>query len=134
VIEATTPRWTFGGGIHDAAHEALAALHYEEDDQMEHSQYWHFPSGACEGVDAEVVVARGRDHVGYLPDQVKLNYALNQDLDEAMKEIRQVGNHVEEVSQRITKLEALCKQHEEAAQRLMRRRPLWREWFNPTMS
>jgi hypothetical protein len=36
--------------------------------------------------------------VGYLLDQVKLIHALNQDLGEAMKEIRQVGDHGEEAS------------------------------------
>jgi hypothetical protein len=44
VIEVVTLRWTFEGGIRDAAREALVALRHDEDDQMEHSQYWHFPS------------------------------------------------------------------------------------------
>jgi hypothetical protein len=39
VIEAAAPRWTFEGGIRDAACEALATLHHVDDDQMEHSQY-----------------------------------------------------------------------------------------------
>jgi hypothetical protein len=39
VIEAAAPRWTFEGGIRDAAREALATLHHVDDDQMEHSQY-----------------------------------------------------------------------------------------------
>jgi hypothetical protein len=39
VIEAAAPRWTFEGGIRDAAHQALVVLHHEEDDQMDHSQY-----------------------------------------------------------------------------------------------
>jgi hypothetical protein len=77
----------FEGGIRDAACEALAALHHEEDDQMEHSQYQHFMCWACEGVNAEVVPVGGRDHVGCLLDQVKLTHALNYDLAEIMKEI-----------------------------------------------
>jgi hypothetical protein len=44
VIEATAPRWTFEGGTCDIAREALAVLHHEEDDKMEHSQYRHFLS------------------------------------------------------------------------------------------
>jgi hypothetical protein len=76
VIEATAPRWTFEGGIRDAARQALVVLRHEEDDQLEHSQYRHFSSRAREGDDAEVVPARGRDHVGCLPDQVKLTSAL----------------------------------------------------------
>ena len=118
VIEAAAPRWTFEGGIRDAARQALAVLRHEEDDQMEHSQYRHFPSRAREGDDAEVVPARGRDHVGCLPDQVKLTSALTKDLDEAVKEVRQLGDYGEEASRRITELEALCKQHEEAAKKL----------------
>jgi hypothetical protein len=47
VIEDAALRWTFEGGIRDAAHQALAVLHHEEDDQMEHSQYRHFLSRAC---------------------------------------------------------------------------------------
>jgi hypothetical protein len=39
VIEAAAPRWTFEGGIRDAAQETLAALCHNEDDQMEYSQY-----------------------------------------------------------------------------------------------
>jgi hypothetical protein len=54
---------------------------------MEHSQYRHFLSQACEGVDAVVVPAEGHDHVGCLPDQVKLARALNEELDQAMKDI-----------------------------------------------
>jgi hypothetical protein len=37
VIETSTPRWTFEGGMQDAAHEALAVLCHKEEDQMEHS-------------------------------------------------------------------------------------------------
>jgi hypothetical protein len=87
VIEAAAPRWTFEGGIRNAARQALAVLRHEEDDQMEHSQYRHFPSQAREGDDAEVVPAGGHDHVGCLPDQVKLTSALTKDLNEAVKEV-----------------------------------------------
>jgi hypothetical protein len=54
VVEATTPRWTFEGGVREAAQEALALLRHEVKEQMEQSQYCHFPSRAREG--AEVVV------------------------------------------------------------------------------
>jgi hypothetical protein len=46
VVEATTPRWTFEGGMRDAAREALVLLRYEVEEQMEQSQYHHFPSHA----------------------------------------------------------------------------------------
>jgi hypothetical protein len=35
VVEATTPRWTFEGGMREAAREALALLRYEAEEQME---------------------------------------------------------------------------------------------------
>jgi hypothetical protein len=76
VIEAVTLRWTFEGGIHDIAREALAILHHEEDDQMLHSQYRHFPTRAHEGVDVVVIPTEGRDHIGCLADRVKLTHAL----------------------------------------------------------
>jgi hypothetical protein len=38
-----------------ATREALAILHYEEDDQMEHSLYSHFLSQAREGAEAMVL-------------------------------------------------------------------------------
>jgi hypothetical protein len=46
VVEATTPRWTFEGGMREAAREALALLRHEVTEQMEQSQYCHFPSHA----------------------------------------------------------------------------------------
>jgi hypothetical protein len=46
VIEATTPRWTFKGGMREAAREALALLRHEAEEQMEQSQYHHFSSHA----------------------------------------------------------------------------------------
>jgi hypothetical protein len=87
----------------------LAALRHKEDDQMEHSQYRHFPSRAREGVNAVVLPVKGRDHMGCQSDQVKLTCVLIRDLDEAMNEIYQLGDHGEEASRRITEMEALCK-------------------------
>jgi hypothetical protein len=37
VVEATTPRWTFEGGMREAAREALALLRHEAEQQMEQS-------------------------------------------------------------------------------------------------
>jgi hypothetical protein len=56
-----------------------------------------------------VLPAEGRDCVGCLSDQVKLTHALNKELNEAMKEICQLGDHGDEASRRITKLESPCK-------------------------
>jgi hypothetical protein len=44
VVEATTPRWTFEGGMREVVREALALLRHEAEEQMEQSQYRHFPS------------------------------------------------------------------------------------------
>jgi hypothetical protein len=52
VVKATTPRWTFEGGMREAAREALALLRHEAEEQMEQSQYRHFPSHAREGAEA----------------------------------------------------------------------------------
>jgi hypothetical protein len=49
---------------------------------------------------------------------VKLTRALVQDLDEAIKEVKLLGEHEEESSQKITELEALCKKLREDTQRL----------------
>jgi hypothetical protein len=46
VVEATTPRWTFEGGMREATREALVLLRHEAEQQMEQSQYRHFPSHA----------------------------------------------------------------------------------------
>jgi hypothetical protein len=56
--------------------------------------------------------------MGCFTDQVKLTRALVRDLDEAIKEVKLLGEHEEESSQKITKLEALCKKLREDAQRL----------------
>jgi hypothetical protein len=44
VVEDTTPRWTFEGGMREATREALVLLRHEAEEQMEQSQYHHFPS------------------------------------------------------------------------------------------
>jgi hypothetical protein len=62
---------------------------------MEHSQYCHFLSRAEEGAKAVVMPARDRDHIGCFTDQVKLTRALVRDLDEAIKEVKLLGEHEE---------------------------------------
>jgi hypothetical protein len=76
VVEATTPRWTFEGGMGEAAREALVLLQHEAEQQMEQSQYRHFPSHAQEGAEAVVMPAGDRDHIGCFADHVKLTRAL----------------------------------------------------------
>jgi hypothetical protein len=56
--------------------------------------------------------------MGCFTDQVKLTCALVRDLDEAVKEVKLLGEHEEESSQKITELEALCKMLREDTQRL----------------
>jgi hypothetical protein len=51
-------------------------------------------------------------------DQVKLTHALVQDLDEAVKEVKLLGEHEEESSQKTIELEALCKKLREDTHRL----------------
>jgi hypothetical protein len=84
VIEASTPRWKFEGGMREAAREALAILRHKASERMENSWYHHFPSRAEEG--AEVMVLPAGDHgcIGCFTNQVKLTRALVQDLDEAI--------------------------------------------------
>jgi phage gp45-like len=62
--------------MQDAAQEALSMLQHEEDDQMEHSQYHHFPSHDREGAEAMVLPTEGRNRIGCFADQVKLAHAL----------------------------------------------------------
>jgi hypothetical protein len=76
VVEATTPRWTFEGGMREAAREALALLQHEVEEQMEQSQYCHFLSHAREGAEALMMPAGDRDDTGCFTDQVKLTRAL----------------------------------------------------------
>jgi hypothetical protein len=84
---------------------------------MTHSQYRHFPSWA-EGVEAVILPAGGHNHMGCFTDQVKLTRALVRNLDEAVKEVKLLGEHEEELSQKITELEALCKKLRDDTQRL----------------
>jgi chromosome segregation ATPase len=66
-----------------------------------------------------VVMPMGdRDHIGCFANQVKLTQALVRDLDEATKEVNLLGEHEEESSQKITKLETLCKRLREDTQKL----------------
>jgi hypothetical protein len=65
-----------------------------------------------------VLPTRGHNHIGCFTDQVKLTRALVRDLDEAVKEVNLLGEHGEESSQKIMKLEALCKRLREDAQNL----------------
>jgi hypothetical protein len=94
--------------MREAAREALAVLCHEADEQMAHSQYRHFPNRAEEGAEVVILAAGGHDHMGCFTDQVKLTRALVQSLDEAIKEVKLLGEQEEESSQKITKLEALC--------------------------
>jgi hypothetical protein len=118
VVEAPTPRWTFEAGMREAAREALVVLRHEADEQMAHSQYHHFPSRAEEGAGAVILPARGHNHMGCFTDHVKLTRALVQNLDEAVKEVKLLGEHEEESGRKITELEALCKRLREDTQRL----------------
>jgi hypothetical protein len=92
--------------MREAAREALAVLRHEVDERMVQLQYRHFPRQAEEGVKVVVLPAEDHDHMGCFTDQVKLTRALVQDLDEAIKEVKLLGEHEEESSQKITKLEA----------------------------
>jgi hypothetical protein len=85
---------------------------------MEHSQYRHFLSHAQEGAEAVVMPVDDHDHIGCFANQVKLTRALVRDLDEAVKEVKLLGEHEEESSQRITELEALCKRLREDVEKL----------------
>jgi hypothetical protein len=49
-----------------------------------------------------VLLTGDRDHIGCFVEQVKLTHALIRDLDEAVKEIKLLGKHGEEASQKIT--------------------------------
>jgi hypothetical protein len=62
--------------------------------------------------------AEGHDHMGCFTNQVKLTRALVQNLDEAVKEVKLLGEHGEESGRKVTELEALCKRLREDTQRL----------------
>jgi hypothetical protein len=108
--------------MREATQEALALLRHEAEEQMEQSQYCHFPSRAREGAEAIVMPAGDRDHVRCFANQVKLTRALVRDLDEDIKEVNLLGEHEEESSQKIIELEAVCKRLREDAQRLREER------------
>jgi hypothetical protein len=55
--------------------------------------------------------------MGCFADQVKLTHALVRNLDEAIKEVKLLGEN-EESSWKITELEALCKKLRDDTQRL----------------
>jgi hypothetical protein len=122
MVEAITPRWTFWGGMREAAQEALALLRHEVEEQMEQLQYCHFPSCAREGAEAVVMPVGDRDHIGCFTDQVKLTRALVRDLNKAVKEVNLLGEDEEESSQKIIELEAICKRLRKDAQRLREER------------
>jgi hypothetical protein len=95
--------------MREAAQEALAVLRHEADEEMAHSHYRHFLSWDEEGLDAVMLPTGDHDRMGCFTDQVKLTHALVHDLDEAIKEVKLLGEHEEESSKKITELEALCK-------------------------
>jgi hypothetical protein len=101
VVEAPAPRWMFEVGMREVAREALAILRHEADEQMAHSQYRHFSSRA-KGAEAVILPAGGHDRMGCFTNQVKLTCALVRDLDEAVKEVKLLGEHEEESSQKMT--------------------------------
>jgi hypothetical protein len=45
-----------------------------------------------------ILLAGGHDRMGCFTDQVKLTHALVRDLDEAVKEVKLLGEHEEESS------------------------------------
>jgi hypothetical protein len=104
--------------MRDPAREALVVLRHEADEQMAHSQFHHFSSRAKKGAGAVILPTGGHDHMGCFTDQVKLTRALVQNLDEAVKGGKLLGEHEEESSQKITELEALCKRLRDDTQRL----------------
>jgi hypothetical protein len=115
VIEASTPRWTFEGGVREAAQESFSVLRREVDERMVHSQYCQFQSQAKEGAEAVVLPAWDRDCIGCFTNQVKLTHALVWVLDEVVKEVKLLGELEEESSQKITELDAWCKRLREDA-------------------
>jgi Fic family protein len=59
-----------------------------------------------------------RDCAGCFADLVKLTRALVRDLAKVVKEVKVLGEHEEESSQKITELGALCKMLREDAQKM----------------
>jgi hypothetical protein len=103
--------------MREAGGEALALLRHEKEEQMEQSQYHHFSSRTQEGAEAVVMPAGDRGHIGCFTDQVKLTHALVRDLDEAIREVKLLGEHEEESRKKITELDALCKRLRKDAQK-----------------
>jgi hypothetical protein len=103
--------------MREAAHEAFAVLWHEANERMENSQYCHFLSQA-KGAEAMVLPDADHDRIWCFTDLVKLTHALIWDLDEAVKEVKHLGEHEEESSQKIMELEALCKKLREDAYKL----------------
>ena len=62
-----------------------------------------------------VFPAKDHDCIGCFANQVKLTRALVRDPDEDVKEVKLLGEHEEESSQKITELDALCKRLREDA-------------------
>jgi hypothetical protein len=62
-----------------------------------------------------VLPARDHDRIGCFTNQVKLTRALVRDLEEAINEVKLLGEHDEQSSQKIRELEALCKRLREYA-------------------
>jgi phage gp45-like len=62
--------------MREATREALALLRHEAEEQMDQSQYHHFPSHTREGAEAVLMPAGERDHIGCFTDQVKPTRAL----------------------------------------------------------
>jgi hypothetical protein len=118
VVKTSTPRWTFEGGMRETTQEALVLLRHEVEEQMEQLQYCHFLSRAREGADVVVMPTGDHDHIKCFTNQVKLTCALARDLDEAIKEVKLLGELEEVSSQKIMELEALCKRLREDAQKL----------------
>jgi hypothetical protein len=66
-----------------------------------------------------VVLPTGdHDHIGCFTDQVKLTCAMVQDLDEAVKEVKLLGEHEEESTLKIMEPDAPCKKLMEDTQKL----------------
>jgi hypothetical protein len=93
-------------GMREVAQEALTVLRHKASERMENSQYRHFRSRA-KGAEVVMLPARDHDRIGCLTDQVKLTHALVEDLDEAIKQVKLLGEHEQESSQKIMELEAL---------------------------
>jgi hypothetical protein len=67
---------------------------------------------------AVVLPVERHNCIGCFANQVKLTHALVQDHDEAIKEVKLLGEHGVEASQKIVELESLCKKLREDAQKL----------------